>query len=225
MPLRHKPKFDYSGLTIIMSQPSRHDKNKLIDGVAGYFFNNECLSPQINRFQCDIRLISDTSPLYPGTKVILLLGQKAFYEFTKISLTLSEARGSPYIINNIVCIPSFAPQDAIDPRDFESKFNKEASEEEDFDSEGEDYVSEKGRNKTSRSNYRFWLKQDTKKAIKILENNGIIPEPEIQPEYIIAPTSDEIIEILSTTKNKNLYIDIETDIYSLDMRCFSFGIL
>jgi len=220
------PRFNYNGLTIILSNPSRFEKNKLGEGSGSYFFNSECLQPETNIYCCDTRLVDDKRRLLPGTKCILLLGQRSFHIYTGLTLTLDEARGSPYIINGIPCIASFAYQDAVDPQNFEFKFNEDVTEyQEEYEEERDSFIGEKSRSKTARENYRFWLKNDTKKILRILENDGKIPEPEIKSDYIICPSEEEIIQVLSTTKNKDLYLDLETDIESLDMRCLSFGFL
>jgi hypothetical protein len=224
--LRHKPKFSYNGLTIILSNGSRFDSQELLSGVAGYFFNEECLRPQYNKYQCDIRLIEDKSPLLPGTKVILLLGERAHRQYTNAVTTLDENRGSPIMVNGVPCISSFLPQDAIDLRDFESKFNEQAGIESEFygeESEAGEVFESKGRGRTARSNYRFWLKADTKKAIRILENNGVIPDNGLRPRYHIRPPSSELVQILMDNKGEDLFYDMETDFYSIDMRCFAFS--
>lgn len=225
--LRHKPQFGYSGLTIILSQGSRFDKTELLSGVGGWFFKEECLLPNLNIGQCDVRLIEDTSPLLPETKVILLLGERAHRQYTGANTTLDENRGSPIVKNGIPCVSSFLPQDAVDMKDYESKFNAEASSNMDMEGNEEAQAGEvfesKGRGKTARSNYRFWLKADTKKAIRILENGGKIPDHGLRPRYYIRPPAEEVIDILTNTKGQDLFYDMETDFYSLDMRCFAFS--
>jgi len=220
--LSQPPKFDYNGLTIILSGSNRFEKRQLLQGSGAYFFNTECLMPETNIYCCDVRLIDDKRKLLPKTKIVFLLGQRAFHIYTGRVETLDEARGSPYIINGIPCISSFSYQDAIDPQNFEAKFNKEEIEDE-YEEERDSYIGEKSRNKTSRENYRFWLKADTKKVLRILENNGNIPLPSFSPEYHIYPPSKTIIETLEKEKGQDLYIDIETDIESLDIRCFAFN--
>ena len=222
--LRNPPKFNYNGLTIILSNPSRFEKHKLGEGSGAYFFNSECLSPETNIYCCDTRLIDEKSSLLPNTICVLLLGQRAAHLYTGSELTLDEIRGSPYIINDIPTIASFSYQDCIDPQNFESKYNEEVSEyEEEYQEERDSYIGEKSRSKTARENFRFWLKADTKKALRILENDGRIPEPSFTPEYHIYPPSEIVYKVLQKEKGLDLYIDIETDIETLDMRCFSFN--
>src|SRR6266446_5760308 len=191
--LNQPPKFQYNGLTIILSNPNRFEKRKLGEGTGAYFFNSKCLMPETNIYCCDTRLIDDNRKLLPNTKVILLLGQRASHLYTGKTETLDEIRGSPYIINGIPCIASFNYQDAVDPINFESKFNKEIIEQdEEYEEERDSFIGEKSRSKTARENYRFWLKSDTKKALRILENNGNIPEPSFDPTYHIYPNSSVV---------------------------------
>jgi hypothetical protein len=222
--LRHLPKFAYRGITIIMSNPSRLDRTELLSGVGGWYFNSECLQPEINRWQCDIRLIEDRSSLLPGTKVILLLGERAHRQYTGANTTLDENRGSPIIVGGIPCISSFSPQDAVDPVDHETKYHQEEYEESNNEErEAGDIIESKGRGRTARSNYRFWLKADTKKAIRILENEGRIPSHGLEPRYHIQPDIETLIDLLINTKGQDFFYDMETDFYSLDMRCFAFS--
>lgn len=227
--LRNRPTFTYNGLTIILSNPSRHDRTELLSGAAGYFLNKECLNPDTNIFCCDVRLVDDPSPLYKDTKVILLLGAPAFSKWTNSLLSLNEGRGAPYIINGIICIPSFSAQDAMDLRDFEGMYNEELqeSEDEDFISDEEkdgDVFESKGKGKTKRKNYRFWLKQDVKKALRILNNNGQIPKLyHEEPTYVVAPDVDYIVNKLDSTSDAYLLFDCETDFISYYIRCFAFS--
>lgn len=226
--LRNRPTFTYCGLTIILSQPSRFDRTELLSGAAGIFLNKECLSPDTNIFCCDVRLIDDPSPFYKDTKVILLLGAPAFSKWTHSLLSLDEGRGAPFLVNDIYCIPSFSPQDAMDLRDFEGQFNEHLQlADEEFISDEErdgDVFESKGRGKTKRKNYRFWLKQDVKKALRILNNGGQIPKLyEREPTYIVAPDADFIIDKLNAVFDAHMFFDCETDFISYHIRCFSFS--
>ena len=90
--LNQAPKFDYIGLTVILSNPNRFEKKKLLEGTGAFFFMEECLRPETNIFCCDVRLIDDKRKLLPNTKVILLLGQRAFSIWTNRNETLDEAK-------------------------------------------------------------------------------------------------------------------------------------
>lgn len=234
--LKISPKLPYKGLTIIMSRPSRNDSADLLSSNGGYFFKQEALRPEINIMQCETRLKDDNSPLLPNTKVILLLGNEAFQQWTDNTkdLSLGEARGSIFYYQSIPCIPSFSPQDAVDIKDYESQFNAaegEASSVSDDSDSADDAMESKSRKgKTRRPNYSFWLKADTKKALRILANDGAVPEPLYKPIYKIYPDLDECIDVLRNTKGKYLYMDIETPITDvlkekvILCKAFSFGI-
>lgn len=223
------PKLKYSGLTVIMSNPSRFDIKSLLEGTGGWFFKNECLSPESNIFVCDTRLVDDPRPLLPGTKCLLLLGQKSLTLNSSLTTNLAEQRGSPLTSRQgIPAIASFLPQDTVDVQNFEKQYNKQAEgyEEEGYADEEEgtagEYINAKGKGKTKRSNWRFWLRSDTKKAIRICKA-GCIPSSKYTPRYHVAPNSETVIRVLTTEKHKDLFIDIETDFDSCDMRCFAFS--
>jgi hypothetical protein len=231
-----------------MSNPSRFDldpienpKKDLMTGAAGHWFNQETLQPYCNRYQCDIRT-SDTKSegLLPNTRAILLLGERAFHEWSSgyEKYTLQEQRGCPLDNSyDLPCIASFLPQDAMDIVDFESKHNKELKEQqaEEYDAEDEDEVFEgKRHGKTKRAHYRFWLAKDVKKLLSKLfpvvetDKNKKLGRwlgestNNTQPQYEIFPSSIEVLRILTTTKGKEIFLDIETD-SQLHITCFSFG--
>lgn len=226
---RLNPKLQYRGLTIVMSNPSRFDKASLLSANGGSFFSNECLRPEINVMQCQVRVKEDRSPLLPNTKVVLLLGQDAFQLWTgnPKDNTLNEARGSVFRLpDGTPCIPSYLPQEAVDLKDYESQFN-DNTEQVDHTEEGSDgEESEKSRKAaTRRPNWPFWLKADTKKAVRILQNGGEVPAPLYVPKYIIYPDIEQCITQLLEHKNKYLYIDIETDYErNITVLAFSFGV-
>src|SRR6266550_5723469 len=94
--LRNKPAFEYCGLTIILSNPSRFDSIKLLSAGAGRLVN-DFLQPEHNQYQCDLRLKEDLSPLLPNTKCLLVLGESAAKLWTKNNEnTLNEIRGSVF---------------------------------------------------------------------------------------------------------------------------------
>ena len=220
---RCPPKFTYNGLTIILSNRSRFDKKDLLTANGGHFFNEKCLRPETNRYCCDIQLIESFKGLLPNTKCVLLLGQTALTKYTGTTTSLSDQRGSPIVRDGLVCIASYQPQDACDIKgEYEEKYNQEAENYE--DETKEDYSSDKSKGKTARSNWPWWLKQDTKKALRILDNDGKLPDHKLgKADYSIYPPSEEIIEVLTRTKGQDLYFDIETDFNTRDMRCFAFG--
>lgn len=204
--MRQPPKVSYKGLTIVMSNPSRFDKLRLLSGWAGDWFKKECLAPELNEYQCDIRT-ADTlgEGLLPDTKCVLVLGQHALDVVFPDARHLSKQRGSHFFYRGLPAIASYLPQDTQDPTDLEGRLNHLAYT---FDEDkGED---EKKRSGTSRSNWAFWLRADCKKLIRILKAGGEVPTVR-PPEIIYYPAYEEIVQILSTTKGKTLTLDIEND--------------
>lgn len=214
--LRHKPSFAYSGLTIILDKPSRFDDNQLLSGIAGSAFEG-FLNP-ISRFQCDIRLSSDPTPFIEGTKVILALGEKSLELFklnpgNKEGAHLDNYRGTPVKYGDITVIASFTPQDSFDRRDYSK----------DEDNEDKDDTTdngEKGHQKTKRRNWRFWLYQDTRKAVRILRSGLCVAQRTFSYDYF--PSADFVIKELSTRNNEALFIDIETD-KQQNLTCFGYS--
>ena len=233
--LHHKPRFTYSGLTVVLSNPSRFDRVNLLSANGGRLFD-ELLSPEYNRFQCDIRLKEDSSPLLPCTKVILLLGEPAMKLWTRnIDNTLGQMRGSLFWYDgfltqqygcHIAMIASFYPQDATDIQNYEKEFNSHGGRDDEdvSDDSQESAVATKSRHgRTKRKNYRFWLKQDLNKIKYLLKNDGQPPLNNPKPNYVLNPKSEEVIDILTSTKEKELYIDIETDVPHCNLQCLSFS--
>lgn len=219
--MRHLPKFTYSGLTIVLSNGSRFDARELLSATAGHWFNEVCLRPEMNRYQCDIRTCDDTSPLLPNTRCILLLGQRAMQTWSQTgdTYTIGEQRGSLLIhpATGIPMISSYLPQDACDMQDYEGRLNPTLAAQETDEYEGES--NDKRRHgATSRSNWRFWLSKDAKKAIRIVRQG--VPKHD-EPEFKVYPSSTDIITELRNTKGQHLYFDIETD-SDYNILCFAY---
>jgi len=224
---RHPPKFNYNGLTVVMSNPSRNDEDKLLTGNGGTFFA-ECLQPHTTRFHCDIRLALDKTPLLPNTRAILLLGESAMHSWIpeRVDSSLGELRGSPIIQRDtgIVQIASYSPQDSQDIVNHEAKLNPHLLEKElEDEKEGKEEDEKKRHGKTSRKNFAFWLKKDIDKTLRIIQNGGKLPKEDIEePEYIICPSLDVVVKLLLTTKKQFLYFDLETD-FSRNILCIGFA--
>lgn len=228
--LRNKPRLTYSGLTIILSNPSRFDTQykTLLSCGAGNLFNTFCLRPEYNSMQCDIRESGDKSLFLPGTKCILVLGERALYNWLPdcLNQSLNECRGGVYYIQGIPAIPSFYPQDAADIRGHEQHFNpldKEyAPDNNEYESDDKDEAdSEKKLGRTRRSNYAFWLRADVRKAKTII--SGGVPHLAVQAVYKSRPELDEVVSLLLQTKDSFLYLDLETDYEEQNIQCFSFS--
>lgn len=222
-----KPRLTYKGLTIIMSNPSRFDKTELLSATGGWFFRNECLRPHLNVMQCEVRTKEERGPFLPNTKAVLLLGKDAFTLWTGDDKhTLGEVRGSIYYVNGIPSIPSYLPQDCMDAKDYESTHNELLSGKNYEEDYGSGEASEKRRHGvTSRTNWRFWLQQDTAKCIRILLNDGVIPVSagHFTPTYRLYPSATDVIAELENAVGKNLYIDIETD-ENFGLKCIGYSL-
>ena len=187
------------------------------------------LAPDYNRLQCDIRLMGNTEPLLEGTKCVLLLGEAAAHKWLgRSDNSLNEIRGCPYSINGIAHIASYQPQDCVDAiKDHELKFNPYLKQmqvlEDNYGDDDEDEPSDEKRRhgKTKRKNYRFWLSKDVEKCKSIIRFGGIKPNPFL-PSYEMCPPSALVIKLLSETKGKLLFLDIETD-PQWNILCFSFA--
>ena len=78
--------------------------------------------------------------------------------------------------------------------------------------------------RTSRTNWRFWLQRDCEKVLSILKAGGNIPTSigYFQPDYRLYPTATEVVTELTETKDKQLYIDIETD-ENFGLKCIGYS--
>lgn len=223
--LRHKPVLPYNGLTVILSHPGRNDlKGQLISGMSGSFFEN-AIKP-FNRYGCDIRTqnsISAASPILPGTKCVMLLGSETLGIIGKSGQAVEVLRGSPFVIGGIVYLPSFHSQDALDRKNYEQSLNplfggQEADIESDSDTDTESDT--KDRSKTSRKNFRFWLEQDIKKAVRICKE-GLRPNT---CNYRLEPNSDDLIQWMRGLRGQRVFFDIETTLDTKQITCFSLGV-
>lgn len=224
---RHKPSMTYNGLTVVLSNPSRVDKTMLMEGLAGQLFNS-ALTPYGLRYNCDIRT-SDTinDGLLDNTRGILLLGERAFHEWSSgyNTYSINEQRGCPLDNKwNLPCVASYSPQDCVDFQDWESKYNPLAS----YGDEGnEDEYEESGKKHgaTARSNYPFWFRRDLHKLCSKISGKRVGGIQDIAlsespaPNYIIYPNDKNIIDWLRDIKDETLYIDIETEIANYNMFC------
>lgn len=230
--LRNKPILSYSGITIILSNPSRMDERRLLSGNGGQLMN-DILAPDYNLMQVDIRVMEDKSPFLSGTRVIICLGEFAMKDWITATRqnTLNEMRGSPFYINGIPAIASFFPQDAVDVVNHESKHNKLSKEYTEADGETE-YSSEtdddeegdvKQHSSTKQSNYYFWLKKDIEKCKRLLMEGSGRWLVEKEPIYKIYPDENEVIQTLSTPTGQYFDFDIETDYEEQNLLCFAYG--
>jgi hypothetical protein len=225
--LRSKPSFKYCGLSVILSNPSRFDKTRLLSAGGGHCFGEFCLRPEFNILQCDIRQLEETEPFLEGTKCILVLGEHAMHTLLPETHgnTLNEMRGSLFYYNGIPAIPSYLPQDCADIKSYEAQNNplsKDFQVDVEDDEASESVESIKRYSRTHRKNFAFWLRADTRKAKYILQNGP--PKPEYpEPIYVTYPTAELTCNILKGVKGSFLYFDIETDWEEQNIQCFSFS--
>lgn len=224
-------KLTYCGLTIILSNPSRFDSTRLLSASGGELLGSACLRPEFNLMQCDVRLMEEKTPLLEGTRCLLLLGESAMHHFclSTRNNSLNEMRGTLLDYNGIPTIASYFPQDASDFKNYEKELNehsKEYNPDDEMDRDDEDGDEDaKTHGKTKRSNYFFWLKRDVWKVKQILiSGKSKVDLQRPIPNYRIYPPADEIINILSKTKEKYLDFDMETDREDQNMQCFSFSL-
>lgn len=230
-PRRCPPKVGYIGLTIVLSNPSRFDKYYLLTANGGMFFETECLGKTIHRNQCDIRLMSERSPLLPGTKCVLLLGEPCIKEWLGLDTTLMEQRGSPVVKDGVVYICSFLPQDAVDNKNYEKDFNpllaKTGAVTVSDVKVVKDASSEKRKHgATDRANWPAWLRLDTQKALRVLDFDGKLPLERVALELILHPSSHYVETELLKYKDCTFYFDMETERDSagnIHMICFAFA--
>ena len=257
MMLRTKPRLNYSGLTVVLSNPSRHDTVNLLTGNGGLLFNKFCLQPEMNSMQIDVRLMEDKTELLLGTKCVIVMGEAACHALLPETRgnTLGEVRGGIYEWRGIPCIPTFSAQEAADIKNYEDEINtlsKNYSGDDSVPDSDEEEGDGKRHGKTKRANYAFWIRADTRKCKSILASlvcssmdnvstlqgkvalsvatvserftkNRMGVLSKTQPTYKIQPSADEVINILTNTKDQFLYFDIETDYEEQNLLCFSFS--
>ncbi len=177
--------------------------------TAGY--GNVC------RDSVEIRLLEDMhEPFLAGTKCVLCFGQEAVDQLVG-GVTLGEQRGSPVMllarvemekpsnIQNIwnVDLPfifSYAPQDAHDRRN-----RDEEDDSEDDDDNASDVKSTHG--KTKRKEWRWWLRRDIRKAVRISQVGLQLP---VEPTYHLWPKLETLLDLLKSTSGKDFFFDWET---------------
>lgn len=214
------PKLPYNGLTIVLSNPSRFDTKALLSGWAGDFLWQKLQG--VNRLATFVTDIQDYQPL-PNTRIIFALGSKAMQAFFPFDNTLNQQRGYIYENQGILHLCSYAPQDAMDMQDYEARLNPKAKGEGEDDLPKEESESEvkstKGR--TGRSNFRFWLEQDCKRAAKLLRSGEVYFQRPQPAEFSINPPVSITIKWLLSCKGGRLYLDIETEPKSFNWWCIS----
>lgn len=204
--MKTPPLLKYSGLAIVMSNPSRFDirNNKLLSAQAHELVAKRLLPIPLQA--CYICTVEEA--LLPGTRVVMCLGNTAKEMFFDSELTLNQLRGTPKTVDGITYICSYLPQDALDMKaSYEKDNNPWLVKYEESKIDGDDDVkSTKGR--TKRENFAFWLGRDLEKARRYIKGEIII-----HPEMIVELYPDiEIIEqACSSLIHSEIHLDIETE--------------
>lgn len=224
--MRSPPIFQYFGLTIILANQSRFDKVRLLSGAGvSEHFHNSCLRPFTNAGMCDVRTVDCTDDILPGTKCILLLGEGARSDNTGLSLNQIRGNLTTSRWGDYPTIVSYLPQDCCDMQNYERANNPlayDSIDEKADTSIGAEKSSTKG--STARENYRFWLQADTRKAIRICLNGGVVPSLyEREPEFLLNRPEDELCDVLLSSRGLDLVLDLETT-GNLDIRAFAFSL-
>ena len=227
---RHKPKLAYSGITVVLDNPSRFDlqRKRLLTGTAGDRFN-DLIEPYTTRARVDIRTRDTiTEGLLPGTKALLLFGQRLLPDWTGLDAKtpLDKVRGSLIpnkVFDDITTLATFLPQDTCDIVDYEAKHNEEALPAAGDNPEGD--VT--GRtSSTARANYFFWMEADVKKLFRVGFLGQRKPSFVKTETFNLYPSAREVQAYLKERREKTpdafLCVDIETDC-DQNITCIGFG--
>lgn len=185
-------------LTIITAK----GENGLAQGSVWEWFAKEILK-NINHTIVDIDDLAKLT--IPGDR-ILLLGEKPAKLLVDPEINLFTFRGTICQVLNRTAICTFNLDEA---------YNFKATDEE---LDKRDDAFSKDRGKTSRANWLFWVKADTKKLL------GDIQPPDTSIKVITAPNIKLISSQLSQLSGHTIYLDIETDIETDTIDCIGFSI-
>jgi DNA polymerase I-like protein with 3'-5' exonuclease and polymerase domains len=213
--MRILPSIKYSGLTVVLGRSSRFDKKGLISGYAGTIFDTYLLP--LARQEIEIRTSDEVWPLIEGTKTILLLGPESMKLYPRAG-ALNDARGNPISKDGIVYIPTYSPQDACDRKDYDS----EGGGDDETDDDNQDEGDIKSHGTTKRRNWKWWMFNDIKKAIRLNKLGGIKHNPFSYFTSDIYPDIKEVIGQLTSTKGEKLFLDLETSKRQV-ATCFGFN--
>lgn len=222
----------YSGITLELEHPGRFDKKQLCDGSSSYVLADATKPLGISRYTLDIRTRAETRPYLPGTKVVVLAGASQLNKLGYNENRINTLRGAPFLVDGIIYLPTYHPQQAADRKDYEKSFNPyllardgsgvgdEDSGEEETDEAADINVKDIG--KTSRRNFRFWFISDISKAYDIAKS-GYRPNT---VQYKLHQPSAAIIAELhaaGTPGREEFFFDIECERESGRITCFAFS--
>lgn len=209
--MRTAPSLPYSGITLILDEPSRFDLEfgRLCSGPAGEWLNTQVLPFPLD--SCDLRTCDCTDSLLPDTKGIILCGPTAAKKYG----ANIDPPGYLHPVLGKPAIPVFFPQDCCDYKNMR-KIPLEKTDGAVSDRET------KEKSPTDRENYRFWTKWHIQKFIKSLNGERLAPSnsPMVPIFY---PNIDEVISLLNHTKDSTIYLDIETSRLHRTLSCIGFS--
>lgn len=212
----------YSGVVLELGNPGRNDSRGLIGGASHYVLTEALSGLNTSRYAMDLRTRECPAPYPPGTKVVLLAGHRALPKLGYAPERLNSLRGTPFLRDGIIYIPTYHPQDAADRKNYEATLNQyiehQDSDSDDSDSDSDD-SEVKDMGSTARRNFRFWFIQDVRKAFGIARN-GYAPNRCTYHTRVSAPA---LCAMMHEWQGENIGIDIETERATGRMLCFAFA--
>jgi|SRR5579862_2376357 len=205
------PSIPYSGLTIILDEPSRHDVkfSRLCSGPVRDYLNQDCLPERFSLDSCDLRDLTVSVPLLPDTKYVILAGEKAAKRYSQGD-TDPPGYSAPAIIHNTPypALPIFYPQDTCD---FKNLRGVDNIDEIASDRDTKESIP------TQRKNHRFWNTWHIKKFLS--RSTPVYPPI----SFKIFPPLEQAITILDNTTNEEIFLDIETSRLHRSLACIGFS--
>lgn len=211
----------YSGLSIVLDKPSRHDTpGNILSGYAGEYFWKQLLKGSyITRHNCEYRTVAQlgavatSQPTFrEDTRVVLALGQDSVDRLTGThgKYKLMHLRGSPIQLasNGPVIVPTFTPQDVADRKDYGGAVTGEDGAHHESDEDDDEGGDAKEYQQTKRRNWRWWMTRDIEKALGYLKSGYKKPAPD---QLVINPGLDSWVRWLATLDGQTVFIDLETN--------------
>ena len=148
---------------------------------------------------CDYEIVDGSKPHTISGDRVVLSGAVPM-RLLSPDLNIFQSRGTIYQYRNKPAIVTFDLQEAYD---FKSS----------TEDKGKEDPFSKDRAKTQHSNWLFWIRADTAKILR-----PILGTPSV-PKVLIRPNLTAYTKHLLGTKDKVVYLDIETDIQSDTLDC------
>jgi len=206
--MRTPPKLAYSGLTVIIDEASRFDKDfsRLLSGPVRDWFDRDCLIPPYSLDSSDLRDINCLDPILPNTKAFLLGGEKVAEKYARAFI---DPPGYTAVAFGRPALPIFYPQDCCDHKNYRGVSDDDETPDSDRDT--------KESTPTRRKNYRFWNQWHIRKFL--LGNTPSAPAL----DAIVYPRLEHVITLLNQTRDEDLYLDIETSRVHRCLSCIGFS--